>query len=340
MANETSEDKALTPSGMRGIAEGVRNLVAESVASPETKKEVDTEGEKEPCVTCDEKEKEKAGAEKAPKSRFFITDKETGQEIPAVFKSEGKEHIPDSVDKILTWTGMGIHANRRLEQIKGYEEFVKMLIKAKEEGRLIIKDEKSSSPSAEEKVEDEKSEDDEILTDPAVLSERRKRQLLEAEIKELTKTVDSLKTFVITAKTSEVKREIDGEIEKFSKDYPLGKKRSNQVWKLLAEVGEDGSPTYGVEEAMKKVHEESVAELKEYVKEHPEFVEKDKIKKEGIQEYLKEKEENETAPVSSPGGAPAAVAKGKPGEEIKSMRDAVGKIKDLLKSSSEAGKKA
>jgi hypothetical protein len=335
---ETSEDKALTPSGMEGIAEGIRSLVAESTASPETKKEVGAEGEKEPCVTCEEKAK--AGEPEAPKSRFFIIDKETGQEVPAVFKSEGKVHVPDSVDKILTWTGMGIHANRRLEQVKGYEEFVKMLIQAKQDGRLIIKDEKSSSPSRGEKVEDKESEDDEIITDPVVLAERKKRQLLEGQIKELTKTVDSLKAFVINTKTSEMKQQIETEMDKFSKSYPLGKKRSNQVWKLLAEVSEDGSPTYDVETAMKKVHEESLKEFKEWIKEHPEFVEKDKIKTEGVQEYLKEKEEKEAAPVSSPSGAPAAVSKGKAGEEIKSMADAVGKIKDLLKSSSEAGKKA
>ena len=100
MESKTSEDKALSPSGTKGIAEGISDLVAESIASPKEKKEVIAEGEKEPCETCDEK---KEAAKQGPKTRLFILDKETGQEIPAVFKSEGKERIPDSADKLLTW---------------------------------------------------------------------------------------------------------------------------------------------------------------------------------------------------------------------------------------------
>lgn len=157
-------------------------------------------------------------------------------------------------------------------------------------------------------------------------------------MKDLTKTVDSLKSFVINAKTSEMKREIETEIDQFSKQYPLGKKRANQVWKNLAEVDEDGKPVYTVEQAMKKVHEESIIELKGWVKEHPEFVEEDKIKKEAVVEYLKDKEEKEKAPVSGPSSASVRAA-GSPKEEIKGIADIPLKIKQLLESSKAAGKK-
>lgn len=338
MAKEASEDKAQTPSGMKGIPEGIRQLVAESETSPEKKKEVSAEGEKEPCETCDEEK----GAKEAPKVRFYIKDAETGQEIPAVFKSEGKEHIPDSVDKILTWTGMGIHANRRLEEIKGYEPFVKELIKAKEEGRLIIKDGKLSSPSDAEKVESEEPEEDETLTDPAVIAERKKRQVLEGHVKELKETVDSLKAFIINTKTAEMKKEIESEIGKFSKTYPFGGKRPKEVWRLLAEVGEDGVPTHTVESAMKKVHEDSSGELKAWAREHPEFIDIDtkKLQQEGIQKYLEEKEEREKHPVSSPSGVPAGGGETKTGIEVKGLADIGPAIKELLASSTEAGKKS
>jgi hypothetical protein len=337
---EPLEDKSQIagPSGIGGIADGVRNLVAETTAGPK-KKEAVAEGEKEPCKPCGEGKTDEEILGEVPKTRFFIVDKETGREIPAVFKSEGKDYTPDSVDKILTWTGLGIHYNKRAEQIKGYEEFVKMLLKAKEEGRLVIKDEEiTSSRSKKEDVEEPTSEDDEILTDPALLAERKKRTVLEGEMKELRKTVDSLKSFVINAKTSEMKKEIETEIDQFSKQYPLGKKRANQVWKNLAEVDEDGKPVYTVEQAMKKVHEESIVELKEWVKEHPEFVEEDKIKKEAVVEYLKDKEEKEKAPVSAPSGVPAGT-RGSPKDEIKGIADIPLKIKQLLDSSKAAGKK-
>jgi len=337
MGNEASEDKAQTPSGMRGIAEGVRNLVAESNVSPESKKEIVAEGEKEPCETCDEA---KDAEKEAPKSRFFILDKETGQETPAVFKSEGKEHVPDSVDKLLTWTGMGIHANRRLEDLKGYEEFVKTLIKAKQEGRLIIKDETPSSPSEEERAGGEEPEEDETIMDPAVLKERKRRIALEGELKELKKGFDGLKNFVLQSKTSEMKREIESEMDKFSKTYPLGKKRAKDVWKLLGDVGEDGVPAYTVEQAMKKVHEQSVGDLRDWIKEHPEFIEAGKIKTEGVQEYLKDKEQKEKAPVSSPSGVSTAAVGGVKTEEIKGLKSIGPAIKELLASSKEAGRKA
>ena len=338
MKAETSEDKALTPSGMKGIAEGIENLVAESSASPEEKKEVLAEGKKEPCETCDEAKDatKKEAPKEAPKVRFFIVDKETGQEIPAVFKSGGKEHIPDTADKLLTWAGMGIHANRTIEEVKGVKEFVELLKRAKEEGRLIIKDE-SSSPSPGDKVKAEEPED-ETLTDPAVISLRKDLRVVQGENKELRKTLDSLKAFVLQSKTSEMKNEIEGEIEKFSPTYPLGKRWPEKVWKLLAEVGEDGVPTYTVEQAMKRVHEDGIADFKGYAKEHPEIIDKDTISREAIGQYLAEKEEKEKHPVSSPSGAPVSAGTGKP-EEIKSMADAVVKMQELLASSQEAGTK-
>jgi len=333
MESKTSEDKALSPSGTKGIAEGISDLVAESITSPKEKKEVLAEGEKKPCETCDEK---KEAAKEGPKVRFFIVDKETGREIPAVFKSGGKEHIPDTADKLLTWAGMGIHANRTIEETKGMKEFVDILRRAKEEGRLIIKDE-SSSPSPKDKVEIEEPGDD-TLTDPAVLSLRKDFKAMQDENKELRKTVDSLKTFVLQSKTSEMKQQIETEIDSVSKNYPLGKRRVSQVWKLLAEVDEEGVPTYSVEEAMKKVHGDTLVEIKDYLKDHPELVEKDRISKDAIAQYLSEKEENEKHPVSSPSGTPVATGGGKT-EEIKSMADAVEKMKQVLASSGEAGAK-
>lgn len=337
MESTASEEKAESrPSGMKGIAEGIRTLVAESTASPAAAKEAVVESEEKPCVECEEKEAEAAKA--AKKSRLFIVDKETGQEIPAVFTSEGKDYEADSVDKLKTWTGLGIHANRRLEELKKFEEPVKMVLRAIEEGRIVIKDKVDSSPPVTEKVEEAASEDEEdLITDPAVLKERQKRQALEGEVKELKKTIDSLKVFVVSSKTDEMKKQIESEIEQLSKTYPLGKKRSKEVWKLLAEIGEDGAPAYTVETAMKTVHEQNLSDFQEWTKDHPEFIEKDKIKKEGIQEYLKDKEEKEKAPVSAPSATgTGAVVEAKP--EIKGMKDAVSKMKDFLKQSTKAGK--
>ena len=336
MSNENSEDKALTPSGMSGIAEGIEDLLAESAASPEKKKEAAAEGGEEPCETCDE---EKETNEKAPKVRFYIKDAETGQEIPAVFKSGGKEHIPDSIDKLMTWTGMGIHANRTLEEVKGIKEFVNLLKKAHKEGRLIIKDDSDSSPSVKEKVEEEDTED-EILTDPVVLKERKKRQELEGQVKSLQKTVDVLKAFLFKNQTAEIKKEIEMDIERFSKKYPLGKKRASEVWKLLGQVDEDDRPVYSVESAMKEVHEKTLSELKEFIKEHPELIEKDKISQEAIAAYLKEKEEKEKHPVSAPSGVPAGKEKVEEDKGKGGLAGIAPAIRELLASSVQAGKKS
>ena len=336
MSKEASEDKALTPSGMKGIAEGIGNLLAESDTSPKEKKEVSAEGEKEPCVTCDE-EKEQLKKE-APKTRFFIIDKETGREIPAVFKSGGKEYIPDSVDKLQTWTGLGIHANRELERIKDVEGFVKLLKKAQDEGRLIIKDESSSSPSDEEKAEGEKPED-EILTDPAVISLRKELKAVKNENKELKNKIDAWIQYQMKKTATDTRKEIEEEIKKFSKEYPLGEKRSQAVWRLLAEVDESDFPVHTVESAMKKIHEESLVEFREYLKEHPEFIEKDKIGKEAIVGYLKEKEEQEKHPVSSPSGVSAGAGPAKEEPQIRGVADIPVKIKELLASSKEAAGK-
>ena len=319
------------PSGIGGIADGVRNLVAETTAGPKEKK-ASAEGEKEPCKTCGEGKTDEEILGEAPKTRFFIVDKETGREVPAVFKSEGKDYIPDSIDKMLTWTGLGIHSNKRAEQMRGYEEFVKMLLKAKEEGRLVIKDEEiASSRSKKEDVEEPTSEDDEILTDPALLSERKKRIALERKVEEITR-------YTINKDVNAMKREIEAEIDKFSKQYPLGKKRKKDVWSLLAENDEDGRPIYTVEQAMKKVHSDNEIEIKEHIKDYPEFVDVDKIKKEAVIEYLKDKEEKEKAPVSAPSGGPVRTG-GSPKDEIKGIADIPLKIKQLLESSKAAGKK-
>jgi len=333
MKGELSEDEARTPSGMEGIAEGIRNLVAEGNARPEEKKEASAESEEEPCETCDEKTEV---AKEGPKARLFIVDKETGQEIPAVFKSEGKEYIPEAADKLLTWAGMGIHANRRLEEVKDLKGFVDVLRKAQAEGRLIIKDE-SEGPSGKEKEASDEPED-ETLTDPAIISLRKDLKSSREEVQELKKTIDALKGFVLSSKSAEVKKEIENEIEKNAGKYPLGKRRSKEVWKLLAETNDEG-PVYTVEEAMRKVHEDSLAEFKDYLKEHPELVEKDKISKEAVAQYLSEKEENEKHPVSSPSGSPTPSGAGKT-EEIKSMADAVAKMKEVFASSKGAGGKA
>ena len=337
---EPLEDKATGgPSGIEGIANGVRNLVAGSTASPE-KKEVAAEGEKEPCETCGggKTDEELLGKQEPPKTRFFIVDKETGREIPAVFKSEGKEYIPDSVDKLLTWTGLGIHSNKRAEERKEQDEFVKILQKAKAEGRLIIKDEETPSRSQKEDVE-EIPEDDEILTDPALISVRKELKALKAENKALGDKVDASNRMVVEKTIKETVQEINAEIDKYSKQYPLANKRRDGVWNLLGKTEiESGKPIYTTEQAMKKVHEDAEAEIKESIKEHPDFVEVEKIKKEAIAEYLKDKEEKEKAPVSSPSGAPIS-AGGGPKEEIKGIADIPGRIKSLLESSKAAGKK-
>ena len=346
MDKPNAEEQAVKPpSSMREAIDGTKAIMAAKPGDPfadlsvEKKPDTEVKAAEEPCEGCEEEKKAQLEAAKAkPKGRLFIVDEETGEKIPAVFSSEGKEYVPETMDTLKTWTGLGIHANKRLEEVKASEGIVKMILQAQKEGRLVIKDPVDGRPSPKETAPVTEEEDDEIITDPEVFKERQKRKAAEQRIGSLEKNVEMLTKMVTMKQINETEVEIRKEIDDCSKEFPLGKKREPEVWRLLAKVDDEGKPMYDTKSAMRIVHEAAIKDLREWVGEHPEFVEKDKIKKEGIQQYLREKEEKEKAPVASPSGLPAGKIGAPEEDEVKGIHGAVEKMKSYMASKKEAGK--
>ena len=287
--------------------------------------------EEKPCSECEEGQ-EKSGSDEAT---LFIVDKD-GKKTPLKFKADGKEFAPDSIDKALMYLSGGVHANSRLEEINQAAEVMKAMFEAIQSGKLVPGQLKGDGKGAEEEKE---PEEDLSTLDPDLKKEVEKRKGLEKEFKKLSEDNKALKGFMASRLFSEEKKAIDNEIEKHKKTYYLAADTPSMVqriWRLLKEVDEKtNKPTYSVEEAMKKIHDEESGRFKRFIKEHPEHQDKETI----ISEFIKSREEKNAAPVGSPSGAPAGGAPaGEKKKSYKNLREAIVDANAWLEQQRRAGK--
>lgn len=284
--------------------------------------EEDRKKESSEEAAAEEKKKEDKPAEETPlEAKLFIVD-EKGTKVPFIVKADDKEHAPDTVEKAIQWTGLGIHANAALAEMnKEREEFQKakpflsMIQEAYEGGRLKI-DDKVVKPGEEvvagEKVEEEEEEEELEIKDPAVEKIQKRLEKTEKKLKE--KDEEELKRTV-----QEFKSNIDAQIVKAAPAYFAAVVRTKEdspkeVWDLLSEKNEDGSLKYpNVEDAVKASHESTIAFTKKVIEAHPEEF---KIDEDAIYaRKLKEKQEKEEKHVQSPSEEPAG-GEPKPDKEM------------------------
>lgn len=339
-----------TPASMSEAITGIREVIARSSAAPK-EQTVEAKGEKEvPCTECEEEKRAReAAAASQPKRRYYIVDEETGNKIPAVYTSEGKEFVPETIEQLQTWTGLGIHAGERLKSVKEKEAFlkqneavVKELVQAMKDGRIVVNGQglpalgDNGQPAAGMTPDDEEGADD-IITDPVIIRQGNKIKALEKEIADLKALSGTLTKAFVDEKVGVVEKSIRGEMDSLKGEYPLAYRRQQDVWKLLSETREeDGAPRYDVKTAMQKVHEDHLQGLREYVSQHPEFIEKDKIVAEGVKQYLAQKARTDEAPVSSPSGTPTVATPAEP-PKAKTLHEAAVNIASFLQSKKAQG---
>lgn len=263
------------------------------------KEETTPLGKEEPSKEFGKKD-EKAAAKEPSKTPFYITD-EKGNKTPLVIKADGKEFVPDSIEKVMTWASLGIHANTRLEELKAREEqlgkFEGMLREIEgaiasgnveiKGGKLIAKPRRTGE-APEESGEPKQPEDD-VFESP----EAKEIKTLKTKLAKMEKDVIGMSSTFMDKYVKEQKDILDRDIETQRPKYFLA--RDKDIWDLLAEV--DGNqPRYNAETAMKSLHEQELGRLTASRKDHPEIIDKQEI----ITEYLKEKSAKEAAPVQGP----------------------------------------
>jgi hypothetical protein len=250
---------------------------------------------------------------------------EKGNKTPLIFKADGKFEAPDVPDKVLTWLGLGVHAHKRLEEIKGKEEyfkqtepFLKALQKAEADGRLYVEDEKGTKIKVSELKEEVKKEADEEeeeieITDPELQKANKRITDLEKKLKEReAKEFDGF----LEGQKKKIQDEIDGHkkthfaaFDRDDQEFP------QEVWQLLAK-----NPEMSVEEATKKSHESVLNFVKKVIEKSPDsFIDKDRI----YADKLEEKAKKEKAPVSSPSEIPAGLPPAKEEKKKGSYMDYV-----------------
>jgi len=280
---QTQQESSEVGSFEEAMKRASEELLGSSEESKAEEKQETQETEKE----CDE-----CGEEEADSTPLYILDKD-GNKIPFKFKADGKEYAPDDPEKALQWASFGVHANQRLENLNKAEPILKTILEAYKEGRLVIKDEGEAQPS--EKAEGEE-ELDEIL-DPQLAEAKREIKALKEEI-EFLKGITTKK--LIEETRNNLRSEIDKNREKFFAALafePDVEDAPKSVWDLLQETDETGRLKYTVEEAMKISHEQMVNFIKKLIEKNPEaFIDEEAI----YIKKLKEKQEKEKAPVSSP----------------------------------------
>jgi len=303
------------------------------------KEEVQDKGkvEKEPCPECEESQDK--GEEGGTETPLYILDKD-GNKHPLRFKADGKEYVPDSVEKLMTWAGLGVHANAKLQEVNQAAELMKTMFEAIQQGKITIPQAQKALQGSEEPEAQEGDAEELAVLDPDLKREIERRRTLEKKLATIEKEHSSLKAFVAGRLFKEEKQAIDSDIEKHKKTYFLSTDSPSQVkriWGLLKEVDEKtGAPTYTVEAAMKKIHEEEIGRFKRFIKEHPEHQDKDAI----ISAFLKEREEKE-APVAAPSGQPAGGAPvGKDRPKFKNLRESIDAANVWLDEQRRAGKLA
>jgi hypothetical protein len=328
----SEEEKVEEPSEPVGAQEAADKFYEEKAKEEKEEKPSEKETETEPEEKVSEEE---VSEEKPPEARLWIID-EKGNKTPLIAKADGKYHAPDKAEKALQWAGLGVHANTIVEGVKKDKEafdksrpILEMLLEGYEKGILSVGG-KPILPPDKGKEEEEPGEEEDVTVDPELKELKKKVKVLED---------DKLKGFI-----EKNKAKIDSEITEHKKISFAAIVRSEEdspkeVWDLLAEEKEDGTGAkYTVEEAMKKSHDLNIAFAKKLVKENPkEFeVDEDEI----YARKLKEKQEQEKAPVSGPSEAPAVVETKLEEMDFEGPAEAYEAFKKQQKQKTEAAKKS
>lgn len=346
---QTSESSDVK--GVKNVQEALAKAAEEKVfLKPSEPAEQGKEGEKSPEEKTPQG-KEEEGKEKEPSKiepKLFIVD-EKGNKQPLVFKADGKEYIPENIEKVLTWGNLGIHANEKLEGVNkkmaeydAAAELIQRLRTAMTEGRLVIDGKVAGDKPKDEGLE----EDEDDYTDPEI-------KKMQAQLTEANKEIGNLKEYEFKKMLKEQKTALDSEIKKAKEKHfgvlvegdegtPVG------VWKLLAETNPDGSPKYNPEQATEASHKSILSFVKGFLKSHPEVLDADMLKEiikgrkdvvdkdEIYLQALKEKEGD--APVSGPSHIEADTGK-KEKKKITGVADAMKQFqKDIAENVVAGGK--
>jgi len=362
----SAKEKTDEPSGFGSFDEAMKAASDELSKKQDSKEEEKVAGEKEEetCDTCtatdedlkveDEKDK-KADRGVPQKPKYFLMGEDgkpildnSGEKIPLVFKDGGKEYYPDKPDDVHTWGNMGIHSNRRLEEVKKREEklaeaepFIRMIQEAHKNGTLVIKED---GKPQDQKLDEREEEEEEGYVDPELKDLREKVKKLEKGMEkdgeERKKERDMQLKSIFEDQEKKLRdmmkqskeKGLYGAITRLEdEEYPL------DTWDLLAALDDKGNPKYDFETAMKMSHESQVKFVKNFITAHPEIIkdEKDKI----IGQHYKEKEEKEAAPIESPDEKATSTSKKPEKKEFTGIEDAMKSANVWLKGRKEAGQK-
>jgi len=344
---ETNEEKVETPSSEKeqmekepseisGVSDAVNQYEkAQAEKSAKATEEKQGKKEEEPCKPCATTEEELKTEGKTPEPSIFLVDKD-GKKVPIIGKADGKEHVPDSIDKVLTWVNYGIHRKSEKDEIEQAKTFLDFINRACEEGRILV-DGKRINPKGgfeAEKTTVSKEEEEE---------EEPEDELIDPEMKSLKKEVKELKEYELKKIMTTAQEKLESEIEEKRKDHFAAYTRTEEdpedgdmplsTWTLLAK-----HPEYNVEKAMKLSHDSMVNFFNKMAVEHPELL-KDRDNK-AVANYLKDKEEREKAPVSPPSELPAGTPPTQEEKEFKGVSDAMRAYEKTVDEREKAGQKS
>jgi len=298
------EEKVEEPSEPQDVGEAVRQFNEEK--EKEEKEKLSSETEEEPEDTPQKEEGEERKEKLVPS--FWILDKD-GNKTPAVFKADGKDYAPDSLEKLMTWASFGIHRKMQADELEKARPFLELMQKAYQEGRLILDgdpvlpaDLKAKMADTKEEPEEEAEDEEESLDPETAALKKEVRDLKERDQKRSRVELENMIKGERTKLEGEISRHREGGF--FAAVIATEENSPKEVWELLGELDENKKPKYTVEEAMKISHESQISFAKELMKKHPKEFD---IDEDGIYaRKLKEKKEREEASVSSPSEAPAA----------------------------------
>lgn len=294
---------------------------APSEAAKSEQGEAEPKGDGE-CQGC-KKEKGKETAPEGPKQTFFVLD-EKGNKVPLVFKADGKDYTPESLEKLMAWGSMGIHSNTFNESLKSREAeimkaegMVNDIIKAITDGKLVVKGKKLIPVAEGEEValKTEGAEPNADDTDFFESEEAKQIKTLKEKLGKLEKDHEALSMASADQTFRAEKDKLDREISSHEKEFFLA--RNKDIWELLGVV-ENGKPKYDPRSAMEFLHKQEVALFDKHKREHPEIQDRKEI----VADYLKEKSANERAPIQGPSETVTPSPTAKP-KEYKSLHDAL-----------------
>ena len=285
--------------------------------------------------------------EKEPTPFPYRLVDEKGNEVPFPMTVDGEDIKETDLNKVLVWSQLGYHGNKRLEEVnlkekdlEGREQGIvtrakeldasqEMLSKiqgAIDSGRLVI------NPQGEVQPDPSKGEqiDEELYTEPVLVELKKENIQLKGDMKKLMEQQEATNKLLLGKLVEETKDVLDADIAKAKEKFPLLSEK--EVWDLLAET-EGGKPKYNVEDAAKLSHGNETTRFEKHIQTNPEFLKKDdEERKKIIATYLEEKKTAEAAPVAAPqaGAAqkPSTTPKGK--REFKNMAEAADAANEWL----------